>query len=412
MKLKSFYIAISSLILLVSLACIVLEYFKLQKTRRYNWKAKRIPWESDLISSLVEDDPQNLQDFDFRKTVDVIDMKVKKIQIIGRIKATDDLKLQSEVMKISDDMAISNDLGKDDSIKEKTSAESRSHENQIYIKGETEKDFAQIKQRLGQIKSLRGGVTAAPAKQQSFQHLMNNTKGFLNLYIWDNVCNHNLESLKGHILFPSLPAFQKVVNKTEISNLTVQKSGVRIFGFLKPEITGLYRFGISSRGNSELWLSNDTNVFNRRRIAFIGTENKQGLAERNVFDQYPNQTSQELFLTRGNHYFIEILYKHTIGTGRVQVAWKTPQSSMFEVIPGTFLSTPPNLATKGGAKHEDYDEINVQMSIKGLYKMSFMDFIDFENAFPFCDYEPSYYITKKLVRFQVIKSNFHTHSGL
>ncbi|KAK3746361.1 hypothetical protein QZH41_006292 [Actinostola sp. cb2023] len=358
--------------------------------------------------------------------LDVFGLKIEKVKVVGRFKAADKVVLQKDGREKEqprradkDDEIISKydkltDLlnGKDDITI--TSTESKwtgksSTSSQSLGENTTEGDNA-IQDG--------GGVSFGSRKHKRLGNEnendteitdMDSKVGFLSLHIWDNICEFSVESLKEFVLFPSLPKFRKLVNKSEVHGISDKNSGMRIFGFLHPNETGSYKFGISSDGNSEFWLSNDTNRFNARKIASVGSENEHLVTKLGKYDELSTQTTTHVNLTKGNKYFMEILYKHISGTGRVEVAWMKPKSSRFQAIPGPHLSTSDSHVTDNMAGANDYDGTSVYMSTKGLNYMPFMDFMDFEEAFSECVYQPSYYITKKLVRFQGARNKDNTH---
>jgi hypothetical protein len=229
------------------------------------------------------------------------------------------------------------------------------------------------------------------------------SSGFLNLHIWDNICEYKVESLKEFVLFPSSPKFRLFVNRFEANGENLKDIGLRLFGFLQPNESGLYKFGISSRGNSELWLSNDTDPRNLKLLAFIGSEKKRSTSTPRNYEKFPSQISGSVNLVKDERYFVEVLYKHTVGSYGVEVAWMKPRTSYFQVISGSFLSLAVNdsYVANNTVVVEDYQERQRDTSLQGINYMAFMDFMDFEKAFSECEYEPSYYIKKKLVRFQV-----------
>ena len=75
--------------------------------------------------------------------------------------------------------------------------------------------------------------------------------GFLNVYVWRNLCGNSVENLKKLPFFPQHPDEEKVANVSLIEDNTGDY-GQRIFGFIHPPRSDSYLFGIASDDSSEL----------------------------------------------------------------------------------------------------------------------------------------------------------------
>ena len=56
------------------------------------------------------------------------------------------------------------------------------------------------------------------------------------------------------------------------------------------------------------------------------------------FNKYPQQTSKEIHLTAEQKYYFDILWKQERARGHLQVVWKRPFVSRFEIIGGKYIS--------------------------------------------------------------------------
>lgn len=100
--------------------------------------------------------------------------------------------------------------------------------------------------------------------------------------------------------------------------------GARIRGYIRPSVSGVYRFSITSNDHSELWIGSDENPASKYRIAWI-----KGFTEPDEWSKYASQTSGSIQLEAGKKYYIEALHKQGMGTDHFTVAWQLP-SGIFE----------------------------------------------------------------------------------
>jgi len=409
MKTKSYFIIFFIFLLAISLLCLSLQFLQLHKTVELKLKRNQKFWRNQFLSSFESDDGLATEELE---ELDIFDMQLKKIKIIGRIKATDDFRFYKDGLASLEENARSQTIGDVEQFEnvewtttpDKNIAENKKNPQEKSSKNAENEQINLEKSQFNE-ENLKQEMVKSPETKREM------VPGFINLYMWDYVCGNNIESLKEFVLFPSLPKYKKLLNQTAVQNLTTKNIGIRLFGHLKPKRTGLYQFGVSSRGHSELWLSKDTNSQNKRRIAYLNREEKKRISpKRGDFQQFSTHISEKIYLEKEKEYYFEFLYKHASQTGWFEVSWMTPLSTTFQVIPGKLFSafSSAGSVTKsfksGGVteQSEQYKDIRVQMSNTRYNSMIFMDFMDFEKAFPVCDYEPSYYVTEKLVRFQVI----------
>lgn len=111
----------------------------------------------------------------------------------------------------------------------------------------------------------------------------------------------------------------------------------RMRGFLRPQITGNYRFWIASDNSSELWLSTGADVSKARKIASI--DRFSWVAPRE-WSHFPSQRSDLIQLKAGETYYIEALHEQTTEGSHLAVGWQQPLpgESAISVIDGRFLT--------------------------------------------------------------------------
>lgn len=159
----------------------------------------------------------------------------------------------------------------------------------------------------------------------------------VNVHYWDFICGFNVENLRSHPLFPFSPYRRDTTNDLFIRQTDV-KFGARVFGYIHPNETGLFKFAISSDDCSEIWLSQDEDPLHVQLIGSVGRTTGKEWSYIDQFDKYIEQKSRDIFLQKDRKYFFDILWKQERGRTHLQVAWMTPTSRQFETITSKFLS--------------------------------------------------------------------------
>ncbi|XP_031568993.1 beta-1,4-N-acetylgalactosaminyltransferase 3-like [Actinia tenebrosa] len=169
-------------------------------------------------------------------------------------------------------------------------------------------------------------------------------RGRLNVHRWFDscTCGYSIDrAMRIYSKFPAEPEFESTINSSEII-LNGMEYSQRVFGYVTPEITGQYRFAVSSDDNSELWISRDSSPRNVELFASVGdpdSTNGAATIPRN-FRDYKNQISQIINLTAGQDYYLEALHRNQGGNGHLTIAWQTPgmKDNDFTVIDAKLLS--------------------------------------------------------------------------
>lgn len=158
----------------------------------------------------------------------------------------------------------------------------------------------------------------------------------LNLHKW-NICGFHVEDLRQSPLFPHFPDESEFIEnfRTEGKQDSI---GERVFGFVHPNVTGSYKFAITSDDTSELWLSINEDPAKVRLIASVYSADGAAWTTPGDYKKYPTQISREVSLETGQKYFIEALHKNGATLGHVYVMWKPPGNEKFDVISWQFLS--------------------------------------------------------------------------
>lgn len=93
--------------------------------------------------------------------------------------------------------------------------------------------------------------------------------------------------------------------------------GSVVRGFISPPTTGTYSFNVRSDDQSQFFLSSDDNPANLVSVAFAPGYTYE-------HDTYPEQTSADITLTKGEYYYFELLHKEGGGGDFFALHWKAP----------------------------------------------------------------------------------------
>jgi ELWxxDGT repeat protein len=126
--------------------------------------------------------------------------------------------------------------------------------------------------------------------------------------------------------------------------------GSRIRGYVCAPASGVYTFWISGDDNSELWLSDNDDPSNKRRIAYV-----TGATRVNEWGKYMSQESELINLVQGQRYYIEVLHKEANGADHVEVGWQIPSGVLERPIAGNRLIPFENASTSAAAFLTDHE---------------------------------------------------------
>jgi hypothetical protein len=197
----------------------------------------------------------------------------------------------------------------------------------------------------------------------------------------------------------SIPVYTTPSSITTLSNFSTPVNegdyyGARVRGFVCAPQTGYYTFWITSDDNSELWLSTDELVANKRLIASSKWTSYNG-----NWDKYTTQKSALIRLEAGRKYYIEALHTEIAGRDFLAVGWKLPDGTLERPILGEHLSKFPRQnfpATVKITSPLDNTEYTAPADIRITATASDPDdkilYVDFttDKGFLGRDYEPPY----------------------
>ena len=251
--------------------------------------------------------------------------------------------------------------------------------------------------RLGVITSTENG--SFPADDPHY--------GALNHHTWVDICETSVHVLRKWPHFPSSPDKRSFLTQFYSTNedRDTTNNGERIYGFIHPQVSGDYKFAITSSGPSELWLSTNEDSTYSVIIARVNSAlDEPASTRKGGHSKYRGQTSPEISLSAGKKYYIESLAVSRQGSEETHVAvyWLNCSSnnSTFEIISSKYLSCYDDanreaaiLRPRAGSKD------NLQQSKTSLYHFNRFPLInrtEYITLIPTCSYSPSFLVRRKL----------------
>mgnify|MGYP005836116787 FL=1 len=159
-------------------------------------------------------------------------------------------------------------------------------------------------------------------------------RGSIHQEIWLGIGGSSIESLTGNAAYPNQPnARGYLISFESVASNWADSYGQRVRGYLVPDLSGTYRFAISGDDRTALYLSTDDNPAHKTLIAWSDAP-----TDFREFTRFATQVSAPITLVAGQKYYIEALHKEDSGGDHFSVAWQTPSSSQWTVIPGDVLA--------------------------------------------------------------------------
>ena len=221
------------------------------------------------------------------------------------------------------------------------------------------------------------------------------------IHVWRGLCGSRLSNLRQSLLFPEYPdeRLMKFINWFQIQDNTVDY-GQQIFGFVRPPGSGLHRFAIASDDESELWLSPSEGPNKKQLIARVFEQGTNAWTTMNESNKYPNQMSEHLRLLEGSRYYIEVVHKQGVGSGFVQVYWKSLKDADFKLISSNYLSSYPDnvlVTARKDVLHRVFSgrflsdvELKSKTTSRQYLHFYSLPLVPKDNCLPSCDYKTSF----------------------
>ena len=229
------------------------------------------------------------------------------------------------------------------------------------------------------------------------------TSGTLNLHLWFETCAKDLNTLCNYPMFPKAPDKRSCINMTMVLDAhdkETKADGFRLFGFITPKESGLYIFMVKFC-SAEIWLS----------------ENEKRLSTRIVYrsenvtpEKMDSQLSSGIDLKAGETYYIEVVATCVHKVNKLQVLWKSPTNSMFEIINGSVLSSNCN-GLKDDLKIYD-DQLPVSPAcasrrhqkpyFNSRREIIYIAHDDIKDVLPYYEYIPSYTVNHQVPTYDAV----------
>ena len=252
----------------------------------------------------------------------------------------------------------------------------------------------QTQNRTLEPEAIVTSTTGSTGERKVQQHGFLTSTGSLNVHMWSEICGMDVNILRNWPLFPYFPdkrSFISEFRKTQVLNM--KDNGERIFGFVPPQVSGLYKFAITSDDTSELWLSRNEDPASSEMIARVYSPHESAWTEEGDFKKYPDQISREILLHAGKKYYIESLSKQGSGAAHVAVYWSY-RNARFEIISSKYLSSSyDNDNQELIPLHAGKQRSITLRSKSNLYHFNRLPFIsrkEYVSVIPTCSYSPSF----------------------
>jgi|GEM_PF-6682504 len=154
---------------------------------------------------------------------------------------------------------------------------------------------------------------------------------------WAGVTGTSIEDLVSAPTYPSNPSTTLIRPSFEGFQNRADNYGVRMSGWIKAPVTGLYTFWISSDDNGELRLSSDANPVNKTLIASV-----PDWTNYLEWGKFLAQKSATVNLTAGQFYYLEALMKEGTANDHLEVGWQLPSGVQERPIPAGRLYLRPS----------------------------------------------------------------------
>lgn len=146
-----------------------------------------------------------------------------------------------------------------------------------------------------------------------------------------------LDTLYNHSQYPGKPSSTSVESSFMAPSDAGNYYGQRMLGYLVPPTTGEYTFWMASDDQGELYLGENLDGTDAKRIASVDTYSSP-----QQWTKFSNQKSVAITLQAGKPYYISAVMSEGSGGDHLSVAWQGPGIAQ-QVIPGTYLRQPVDM---------------------------------------------------------------------
>ncbi|HSI03966.1 MAG: PA14 domain-containing protein [Myxococcota bacterium] len=147
-----------------------------------------------------------------------------------------------------------------------------------------------------------------------------NEPGFLQER-WTGIEGRNVADFTDDASFDGPPDSTAILSDLDTGADTGDYFGERISGYLRPTVSGDYRFCVAGDDQAVLYLSSDEQPANAVVVASLPP---LGYSNPGDCDAYPEQRSQAVRLEAGAPYYIMVLHKENFGGDNLSAKWSGP----------------------------------------------------------------------------------------
>ena len=260
-------------------------------------------------------------------------------------------------------------------------------------------------------------VTEPSMAERTVSKHLGEIEGMLTVGVWNHVCGDSMQHLFNSPFFPANPDEEGYTSRT-YSKLNKDNYGQRLYGYLSPRITGFYKFIIYSNDNSEFWLSDTDSVDGLTLLAYVSSRDQIGSAPSGEI-RSQSQISEDVFLTGGVKYPVEILHYQGKELDFVELQWITPGEHNLKIIDQEFLSStrqpreiPKQMLEKGAQRNSTGSNL-AKTGHEFFHVALLTDWIR-KKAVPVCRHTTESYVKSHVYRYHghaVIRPSVSIHRG-
>ncbi len=176
---------------------------------------------------------------------------------------------------------------------------------------------------------------------------------------WANITGTHITDLTSHPAYPASPNGISRLHSLEIPRTKISGYGGRVRTLITPPQSGNYIFYISSASPATVSLSTDTTETN---LSIIANLNSSQLSPGpNLWNIYPNQSSESLPLLENTPYLLDLKYLSTSSLSHTQVGWSGPGIDGIQPISAASSAKTdltPNFVSENILLQQDYNAVN------------------------------------------------------
>jgi hypothetical protein len=151
--------------------------------------------------------------------------------------------------------------------------------------------------------------------------------------VYEGIPGVLVEDLVNHPTYPGEPTHSGIISDRFESPTNIGDNyGQRMHGWISPPSDGYYTFWIAGDDECQLFLSSGQNPSDITIIASVPV-----WTQPREWNKYPQQRSEEIYLKKGELYYIKALMKEGYGGDCLAVGWQLPDGTLDKPVSGEYL---------------------------------------------------------------------------